>query len=779
MNALPESTKPGWNEKPSAGLELRDLSNDLLGLLFRRRALIIASGLMGLLAGGIYYLFSKPVYESRAQILVMQNDSALMATDKDTTQSHVSADLLATHMSLLQSKRIVEQALVESQLGDLPSVAQAIPEDGSAADYVIENMYVSRGGEGAARDARVLSVAFRHTDPEDCKLITEAILQEYKRFVKSRFQDVNKEAVGLINTARLELESDINELASDYRRFRSESPLLSATEGGANVYALQYEELSAELSTLMLAIDESRGRLELVKEQLAALDEQGGSELEKLALIDDRNAERLGILVTVERGESQTAAFQALQPERMAGATSEYSSLLTLKGELSQAIQEYGAKHPLVTTLQTQVREMESFLRERQTALAVSDGEAQLTPDDVMAAYVRLLENDLTAQQRRKLDLEKQIAKTEEKAKTLVDYELENEARLRELTRSETLYDSVVERLRDINMQKDSSALIQEVIEDPVLGKQVSPSKLIAMAIAMLCTVLLAGSTVIVSELTDKSVHSASELEEIYGTQIISHIPDMSRDLESRSILKRAARSKTNVSPSIMAFHDSSSRVSEAFRGIRTRIMLKLGGKHRLLAVTSPNQGDGKSTITANLAVSLASVGKSVLLVDCDLRRPSVHQLFGVEKTPGLVEVINEAVDFHDVCQQGPSQNLSILPSGEVPANPGELLASDRFSGLLQALKEKYDYIILDCPPVLPVSDPTIIAQLVDSVLLVTCLDSNGIPKARQCCRSLASAGVDLAGLIVNRADHSGGAYSYEGYEGDMSTYRQYQEASI
>ncbi len=544
-----------------------ELTIDLLGILNRRKWLIGAAGVIGLTLGAAYFLFMPPKYESRAQILLMQNDSASMAAQMARSESSVSEDLLATHMSLLQSKRLVGRAmsslpiknseertsepkaghessetgvddlaggsefepidtfeesietdageLSESQLlgadelgadefelddlavreilnswveplATLPSIVESLSEDQTATDYIIDNLYVTRGGDGAARDARVLTVAFRHSDPQDSLRVTHAIVQEYERFIQEQFKDVNSTAYDLIDRARLDLEQKIQEASEDYRAFRLENPLIGSVEGGTNIHAMRYEELSAELSQLLVSIDEAKARIRLVEEGLKQLEGKEGPELQKLALIDDRNAERLGILVTVERGEAQTAAFQALQPERMAGATTEYTSLLGMRASLRQAMAEYGDKHPEVQKLQTQLAEMQQFVRDRDAIIGIEGDQAALTPDDVMLAYVNLLENDLKALEFQKEFLEKQMGVEEALAKELVNAELEDEELAREITRQEDLYNAVLERLRDINMQQDSSGLIQEVIEYPAMGEQVTPNAPIAAAIALL-----------------------------------------------------------------------------------------------------------------------------------------------------------------------------------------------------------------------------------------------------------------------------------------------------
>jgi len=751
-----------------------DFSIDLLAIFRRRFVSIVASCVLGLALAVAYFLFLPATYESTAVILLMQNDSGLMASKMRTGEGSVSDDLLATHMNIIQSERVVKAALEKAQLAELPSIVENMKSDQTPSQFVIDNLYVTRGGSGAARDARILNLAFRHSNPEDCQRVVAAVLEEYREFVKSKFRDINQEAVGLISKARLEIEADIESIAEEYRQFREQAPLLASREGSGNIHAQRYEELAAEISQLQISINEAEGRLNLVRKGLERLGGSGGPQLEKLALIDKENAERLGILVSVERGEANSAAFQALQPERMAGATSEYTALLGLKAQLSQAIDEFGPKHPAVKTLQNQVREMEQFYVSRQDALQIKDEKLPLTPDDIMQAYVGLLDNDLQALRGRQADLERQMIESEAAAKELVVYELQDEGLLRQRLRQEDLYNSVVERLRDINMQQDSTALIQEVIQDPAPGEQVSPNALLAAVIALLTSCILAGSSVLVAELSDKRVHAATDLEEIYGVKVISHLPDFQRDIETRAKLKSIARNKPRVSPVVLTLHDPKSRISEAFRGIRTQLLFALRGEHKVLAVSSPNQGDGKSTITANLAVSMAYAGKSVLLIDCDMRRPNIDKLFGLQNHLGLADVVAGKAELNDCVQSSDIENLSWLPTGKLPDNPAELLASVQFRDLIELLRDKFDYLILDCPPLLPVTDPAIIAPLADQILLVTTLNADGIPQAQHCQRTLASVGGKLAGVIVNRAGEAGAKYAYSSYDYGTTKYQQY-----
>ena len=647
MNDKPVTRNENASQKTSEKSNSSDFSIDILAILSRRKGLVILAGLLGVVVGACYFLFLPPTYESKAQILLMQNDSGAIAANMQNGES-ISEDLLATHMSLVQSKRIVGEALKAGGLEELPSIAEELDEDETPVDYVIDNLYVTRGGSGSARGARVLSIAFRHKIPEECQTIVAAIVEQYRLFVESKFKDINEEAVRLINTARVELENEIEELSEDYRKFKSESPIMASTSGGPNIYAQRYEELAAKLSTLETNIDESRGRLELVNTGLELLRDTEGRELEKLALIDERNAERLGILVTVDRGEAQTAEFLAAQPGRMAVATAESSSILALKAKLREATDEYGANHPTVRTLETQLKEMQEFVDSREGKLGLDANQKPLTPDDVMKAYVNLLENDLRALEKQKSDLEKQMAHAETDAKSLISVELEDEAKLRELDRHEALYNSVVERLRDINMQQDSTSLIQEEIASPEVGEKVSPKGAIAAAIALLTTLVTSGALILVAELRDNRIRTTQELETIYESRVLGQIPDFDANAESRQQIRKSARSGSLLSPQLFAFHDPQSRISEIFRGVRTQLLFSLNGINKVIAVTSPHQGDGKSTVTANLAISLAKASRSVLLIDCDMRRPSLHRTFGVPNKAGLVDALKPGSSLED-----------------------------------------------------------------------------------------------------------------------------------
>lgn len=205
---------------------------------------------------------------------------------------------------------------------------------------------------------------------------------------------------------------------------------------------------------------------------------------------------------------------------------------------------------------------------------------------------------------------------------------------------------------------------------------------------------------------------------------------------------------------------------SEAYRTLRTSLIYSfVDNPPRVITITSPGPREGKSTICANLAVVLAQAGKEVALLDCDLRRPVVHKVFELRNISGVVQALADNVEVAELWHE-PVKNLKIMTAGPIPPNPAELLGSERFSMLLADLREKFDYVLIDAPPVQLVSDPAIIASQGDGVLLV--LDAQNTRKlsVRRSVRSLEAVGANVIGTIMNNvraseAGYYGYTYSY------------------
>ena len=218
--------------------------------------------------------------------------------------------------------------------------------------------------------------------------------------------------------------------------------------------------------------------------------------------------------------------------------------------------------------------------------------------------------------------------------------------------------------------------------------------------------------------------------------------------------------------------HDPKSPAAEAYKVIRTSIQFaKAGNSLKTIAITSCTPDEGKSTTAANLAIVLTQTGKRVLLMDCDMRNPTVHKNFKLSNKVGLSSCISLGTALAEAVQETEIENLDALTSGVIPPNPSELLGSERMQHILARAQEEYDYVLLDTPPVLPVTDTLVLGSLVDGLILVLDSGEVKVEMARDVKNQLMHAGANILGVVLNkvRSEHHGygyGYYYYYGHEG-------------
>jgi capsular exopolysaccharide synthesis family protein len=208
-------------------------------------------------------------------------------------------------------------------------------------------------------------------------------------------------------------------------------------------------------------------------------------------------------------------------------------------------------------------------------------------------------------------------------------------------------------------------------------------------------------------------------------------------------------------------------QISEAYRSLRTALLLSSARELKVVAVTSAAAGEGKTATASNLAIVLAQLGRPVLIVDADLRKPRLHQVFKISNQIGLVSHLTSTVESEEIVHATTIPNLWITPSGPIAPNPSELLSSDRMFDWLRAMRLRFEYIIIDTPPALAVTDATIVGVIADGVVLTLRSGKVTREEARLCRDRLRQADVRILGAVLNRyrSTHSGLGKRYRAYE--------------
>lgn len=270
----------------------------------------------------------------------------------------------------------------------------------------------------------------------------------------------------------------------------------------------------------------------------------------------------------------------------------------------------------------------------------------------------------------------------------------------------------------------------------------VKPLKTLNVAMAVLLGAILSLITALVLEYLDNTIKTPEDVNRLVDQTVLAVIPKKNGQKNTK---------RTN-GMALITFEDPKSVISESYRDFRTNLgFLGLDQPFQTVLVTSPLAEDGKSTVAANLAIVTAQAGYKVMLVDCDLRKPVVHTVFKVPNNKGFTECVFSDTDPMDASHSMAVINLSVMTSGKIPPNPAEILGSERVRRLWTKLKTRYDYIIIDSPPLLAVTDASILAAQVDATVLVV---SSGITRrdlALQSIEKLSRGKSRLLGVVLNQ----------------------------
>ncbi|MCP4411456.1 MAG: polysaccharide biosynthesis tyrosine autokinase [Gammaproteobacteria bacterium] len=234
-------------------------------------------------------------------------------------------------------------------------------------------------------------------------------------------------------------------------------------------------------------------------------------------------------------------------------------------------------------------------------------------------------------------------------------------------------------------------------------------------------------------------------------------------DIQLLGIIEKVG---TKVSPSDLITHElPKSVIAEAFRSVRTGVMFSLIDKpSKLIMVTSAVQGEGKTFIASNLAYSVAQTGKKTLLVDTDLRKPRLNEVFKVERKPGLSNHLIGVDNFDSIVKATSTPDLSIITCGIIPPNPSEILESTSLEKFCDTVRDKFDIVIFDTPPAMTVTDAVVLSKNMDGVILTIKSGSTAKNTVKRCISKLTSSKCEVLGAIINYVDIVKGGYYYHYY---------------
>ncbi len=715
---------------------------DYMRILYRGRWIIAFSFLFVFIATVIYTFKMPPTYEASTTLLI-ESSNSMEQSLFNLTSFGSPANMLTNQMEILKSRNIAERVvrkLEESDVRDSISFFQP-QEDGTELTFndrveiVMNSMEVE-----PKRDTDILTLTYQAGSAFEAAYIANTIAQE--------FAQQNAE------TNRLEV-TEMRKFIEDRLRIKAKE-LKNSEEQLRNFQQREkIASLDAETTELVSRLSEAESMLESAKIEL----QTKSSLLQNVEAKLNERKKSLGVNLT----ETSTPFIEALQ-EKLADAEAERAIFISaLKANAPANKESY-------------LLQLKAYDEKIKTLREQLKGEAQKLVESNMISDPLKISQDLVTEvitltgeinaAKAKIDaLQGVLQKYNKRLEELPDKVLQLARLQRKEQVDEKTYIMLTQKLEEAKIQESAQARNVRIIDTAIKPlKPVKPNKKMNLILGVLLGLGLGVGITFLIEYMDRSVRKPEDLERI-GFNVIATIPRI--ELEKVEEAKKQRFENGKFESRLITHIDPKSPVSEAYRTLRTNLQFsKIEKKLRSILVTSAGPKEGKSTTAANLAITMAQVGNKVVIIDADLRRPILHSAFGISRENGLTNYLAGSLSYEEMLQNSFLENLKVVPSGVLPPNPAELLATQKMEDLLGKLQEDFDVVIIDSPPVIAVTDASILSTKVDGTLLVVYAGQTERDAVKRATSMLTSVSARILGIVLNGFDVQGiyGSYYYYYY---------------
>ena len=647
-------------------------------------------------------------------------------------------EYFATQYQVITSRRVAE--LVVKKLGLTSDRAFLTNRSANAVASANEAAIASVSLEDAAealrgrlkvepiQDSRLARVKFSDADPARAQRLLSAVVDMYVEQNLDTSMDATNKTVEWLDVQLRRLKGELESQEMNLHDFKLKYNLLSVSyDDQSNMVRAEIQQLNTNLTDLKAKKEAVAARLAVV----LAVDPQDPGEIPATELVGNPT---LGLL--------RTAYVEAKR-----------DLLMTKAGGKDD-------KHPEVQKLNAQVDSTRTAIA--QELQNIKNGA------EIELANVNRQLTGLTALY--------DGARREALQLNLKELEYSRLHRSKEST--EKLFGMVLERSTESGLSKMAPFNNVRVLDRPLKPMApVFPRPATNLAVGVMIGLLLGFAGATGREMLDRTVRTSEDIEQELGLAVLGSLPDVTRESSALNLgyyygRRRARRSERpaptpageNSRPELLVHTHPKSVAAEAARAIRTNLMfMSPDNPYRCLLVTSPGPAEGKTTVAASIAIAIAQTGQSVCLVDCDLRKPRVHAVFGERNDSGVTTALLEPNQLSSLTRETQIPNLRILRAGPTPPNPADLMHSEAFGRLLNELRAQFDRVVIDSPPIGLVTDGVILSTRVDATVLVVRALATRRDAAKRAIRSLRDVGATCAGFVLNAVQSSERNY-YSGY---------------
>lgn len=700
-----------------------------------QRVMIISLAITCVL-GGVYYASATRIYQAAGSIQVVENGMSVL--ERNQLQSRVK-DYMPSYLSILRKPAVIQKVI------DSMSAAQ-MAEFGNAPQEEWERILKSRIQVRNPLDTNILELYFRSPNPDNAATILDALIKSYIEFVHETHKGTSQEVLTKLTEERLILEKEIQQRTDQLIVLRATLEDFESGEEGRRINLVfdQLQRMSVQLTDAQHTTLEAHAKYLAIQSAI-----RNNEDIIQFALqnLDTLSTDLLKLEFNLDPGN--VLVVSRLNEE-----------LIDKRAQKFAADRKFGENHPQVIELANDINLLQQQLAQHLAGQRRHAGKVRST---VLAPQLLQMASQQYGEAfAKEQSLQATVYQKKQEALGLNVRMAQVRQIESDLTRKNSRYDMLIDRMKDVELGKDSGTRIH------ILGHPTPPQTPVSPRLSFVVLGSIAGgigvgfAVVYILSVLDDRFRTMDEMQSMLAAPVLTTVRRM-----------ETPQGKGGLSLITVAAPESV--VAESYRTLRTGIIHQQHESTRLV-VTSSEPGDGKTTSIGNLAAAFAQAGKRTLLIDADLRRPGLTKLLGLRSQNGLSKILESDEPIDVVVKQaivsGTTDRLDVIPAGTRPANPAELLESDRFNKLLAWAETEYDQILIDAPPILAVTDATIIGRLVDAIVLVVRPEKNSRRLVVRASEVIASHGCKLLGLIVNHiSKEKNERYVYEYDYGYHYTY--------
>lgn len=695
---------------------------DYLRVILKQRWIITAFFAIVVIVVAIYVLTATPVYNATTRLIIEKENPNVVSIEEVVAVDASGTDYYQTQYKIIESRLVAREVIKRLRLDQSEEfcpppkdtvisllktgeTSKETEEYGRDSDLVSD--FISRIEVSPIRNSRLVDISFEAKDPVLAFKIANTLASAYIDQNLEVKLVAAKDAMEWLNNRVYDERIKVEKAEQALLRYKEENRII--TDFSSDVEHVSAQKL-AQLNTQVVEAQSKRVEAETRFKQAAAL--IGHSDM-------------LDSVPEVLNNEliRQIKSMEVNLYQRMSGFS-----------------KKYGKNHPQMVAIDSELKTLQK--RKSQEVNSV----------------INSLKNEYKVALAREKSLKDALSKQKQELLDLNEKAIQYGVLRREVESAQNIYEMLIKRFKETSLSENMKTGNIRIIDKAEVPKEpVKPKKRLSIILAMIVGLFGGTGLAFFVEYLDNTIKTPDDLKQYLNILDLGPVPLF--------VAENKGNPKDRTSD-LIALHSPRSTASESYRGIRTNILFSTAESvPQVILISSSGPREGKTITAANVAITMAQAGSKIVILDCDMRRPEIHNLFGATRDRGMSNILVGIDNIGEIIQSTKIPNLDVITSGPIPPNPSEMLGSKRMESLINALRKKYNHILIDSPPVTAVTDALVLSKSADGVIMVIRTGDTARQIVKNGMDQLNNVGAHIIGAVLNGIDLSSSKYSYYYYQ--------------